>query len=150
VEVSPPEITVAASERVLKIYKELSTEVIDISGIDGGITRVVLPLFPDPSFRRVDDRPVNVKVHVQRMSAEREFLAVPVIPPDGWLIEPASADIRVKGGVGVLARVTARDIKVRVEAPVSGSSYSRLVVDLPEGAQLLSVSPEKVRVRGVK
>jgi YbbR domain-containing protein len=151
VEVSPPEITVAASERVLKIHKELSTEVIDLSGIDGGITRVVQPVFPDPSFRRVDDRPVNVKVRVQKIAAEREFIAVPVAPPSGgWVIEPGAVDVRLGVSVGVLSGFSARDIRVTVRPPPAGEDYSEVVVELPEGARLLSVTPEKVRIRQVK
>ncbi|TAL15918.1 hypothetical protein EPN96_11005 [bacterium] len=151
VEVSPPEVTVAASERILKIHKELSTEVIDLTGIDGGITKVVQPVFPDPSFRRVDDRPVSVKVRVQKMSAEREFLAVPVAPPEGgWVVEPQAADVRVTGNVGVLSGLSARDIHITVSPPQAGEGYSQVVAELPEGARVLSVNPEKVRVRRVK
>ncbi|TLN24020.1 hypothetical protein FDZ71_02255, partial [bacterium] len=147
VESNPSEITVAASDRALKVFRELETEVIDIGGIDGGLTREVQLVFPDASFKRIEQKPVKVTVKIKKMAAERELASVTVHPPaGGWLLEPATADIRVTGPVSVLSRLSAADFALSAAAPAQEGGLSKLSVTLPDEVELLSVTPEEVRV----
>ncbi len=147
--VEPPTIEVEGAERSLRQLEEIRTEVVDISGLEGGVVRPVELAFPDPSVRAVERRPVRVEVVVREVRAESAFLGLPVEPPGpGWQVVPGVVDVTVEGSARTLARLQATDVSAGVEPVGDGPPKVpvRVVVRVPPGVNLKGVEPNLVQL----
>jgi YbbR domain-containing protein len=145
----PPEVEVEGAARVLKQLREIPTEVVDVVGLEGSVTRPVELALPDPSLRRVDKNPVKLEVVVRELRAEREFIELPVATPGPeWVTDPPSVNIKLEGTLLATSRLKARDVVALLEpfgdAPPKGPV--RVVVKVPAGIQILAVEPAEVGV----
>jgi YbbR domain-containing protein len=152
VRAEPPQLEVEGAERAVKQLKEAPTEVVDVSGLQGSVTRPVELALPDPSLRPVDRKPVRIEVVIRELKAEREFLAVPVgVPTQGWRIQPPTVDVKVSGSVRAISSLGADAVKAAVEpmgaATVPGNL--QVTVTAPPGIQVVSVTPDRVRAERV-
>ncbi|MHB8764491.1 MAG: CdaR family protein [Deferrisomatales bacterium] len=150
VRVDPLQIEVEGADRALRQLKEIATEVLDVTGLEGSAVRPVELSFPDPTVRAAERRTVRVEVVIREMRGEREFLQVPVLlPGPGWLAAPASVNVKVAGSVRVLARLTAKDLAVAAE-PLPGlprpKGPVRVVVGALPGVEILAVQPNAVEL----
>jgi len=149
VKVSPSEIDVEGPERILKQLREIQTEVVDVTGLEGSVTRPVELALPDPNIRATLKRPIRLDIVIQETRAEREFVEVPVEPPGPeWRVAPATVDIKVEGGLRAVSRLKAKDLTVTVRPPGNELPKEpvRVTVTGPPGVKLLSVKPERVEV----
>ncbi|PLX45524.1 MAG: hypothetical protein C0609_02925 [Deltaproteobacteria bacterium] len=151
IEVVPETVNVIGPEKALKLVRELPTEVIDITGADGGITREVEPLFPGPSFKFEKRTPITLKITLAKIKAQREFIGLPIMkPPEGWSVSPSTVTVRLTGEVEVISQITAKDITVGLSWPLPAGRGGEVVpvkVLLPAGAELVDVLPESVFVK---
>lgn len=152
--IDPPEVELEGAARVLRALKEVPTEVVDVSGLDETMERLVELSFPDPTLRRASRGPVDLRVDVVEEKANREFVQVPVeVVGRRWTTVPRAVDVRIEGGartVGKLARdavtayVAASGAKAAPREPV------RVLVRVPKGVRVLEVVPRTVELRGNK
>ncbi|PLX38826.1 MAG: hypothetical protein C0608_12030 [Deltaproteobacteria bacterium] len=151
IEVEPELVNVIGPEKALKLVRELSTEALDITGADGGITREVELLFPGPSFKLEKRTQITIKVTLSKIKAQREFIDIPIImPPSGWSVTPSKVTVSLTGEVDVLSQLSAKDITVGISGPLPANRGGDLVpvrVTLPSGAELVEVMPESVFVK---
>ncbi len=149
VRVEPPVVEVEGAERALQRYEEIPTEVVDVTGLDGGIRRPVDLALPDPTMKPVGRGQVQMEVEIRVVRAERVFQDVPVAVPRGpWQAVPSAVSVRLGGSVRALARLTAGDLVVAVEP--FGSKVPagpvRVVVTAPPEVALLEVEPNAVQI----
>jgi len=149
VKAEPPEIEVEGAERAVKQLREIPTEAVDVSGLDGGFARPVELAYPDPSLRATIKKPVRVEVSIREMRGEREFPYVPV-KLAGMALEasPPAVSVVVEGPLRVISRLTAAELAATVE-PFSGQPPAvpvRVVVAAPAEVRVLSVLPNAVEV----
>jgi len=149
VRAEPAEVEVEGAERAVKQLREIPTEAVDVSGLDGGVTRPVELAYPDPSLRATIKKPVRVEVTIREMRGEREFPGVPVRSPGpGLSVVPPAVRVVVEGTLRAVSRLTAADLAVTVE-PFGGpppAGPMRLVVGAPADVRVLSVEPNAVEV----
>lgn len=149
VRVKPAQVEVEGAERVLKQLREIPTEVVDVSGLDGSVVRPVELALPDPALRPVDRRTVRMEVVIRAMQAEREFTQVPVVVPrTGWKAVPPTVDVKVEGNLRVISGLKGKDVTAGVEPfgqeqPVG---KLRVMVKVPDGVRVVSVEPGSVAV----
>jgi YbbR domain-containing protein len=145
----PPEVEVEGAERAVKQLRELPTEAVDVSGLDGGFTRPVELAYPDPSLRALIKKPVRVEVVIREMRGEREFPQVPVrVPGTGFSVVPSVVRVVVEGTLRVLSRLTTADLAATVGLPGTplSAGSARVVVTVPGDVRVLSVEPDAVEV----
>lgn len=152
VRADPPDVEVEGAERVVRQLREVPTELVDVTGLDGGVTRPVELAFPDPSLRAVTRRTIRVEATIAEMRGEREFVQVPVaVPLGGIRVVPPAVDVRVEGTLRAIARLSARDLTVAVE-PFGEElplGVVRVVASGPPGIRVLAVEPNGVQVVSV-
>ncbi len=152
VQLEPSDVEVEGAERVIRQLREIPSEVVDVSGLDGSVSRPVELAFPDPSLRQVEKRPVRLTVSIREMRADREFVQVPVrVPGPEWRPRPASVDVKVEGPLRAISRIASRDVLAVVE-PFQGRPPEgpvRVLVQLPADLQLIAVEPDRVGLERV-
>ena len=148
VTVEPTTVTLEGAERVLKGLKEIPTEPVDVTGLDGSVSRPVALAMPDPTVRLVEPVNVRLSVEIRKVVAEREFMDVPVpVPEPGWRARPAGVRVRLRGSLTELSRLTASDLRVRVDpVPEPPAGRVRVRVEVPAGMEVLGVDPEVVQM----
>lgn len=149
VRAEPPQVEIEGAERVVKQLREVPTEVVDISGLEGSVVRPVELALPDPTLRPVERRTVRLEVVIREMRAEREFIQVPVVlPRPGWQPEPPFVDVRVEGSLRAVSRLKAKDLAARTEpfGDAAPAGPVGVAVTAPEGIQVVSVEPPRVAV----
>lgn len=153
VRADPDEVEVEGAERVVRQLREIPTDLLDVTGLDGSLARPVELAFPDPSLRAPAKGTVRVEVTIVEMRGEREFVRVPVVlsAPDLVAVPPA-VDIRVEGPLRMISRLSAMDLTVGVE-PLGAEMTPgrvRVLAAGPPGARVVSVLPEWVQVTRVE
>lgn len=152
VRVDPDRVEVEGAERILRQLKEVPTEVVDVSGLEGGVARPVTLVMPDPAVKPVDKAPVRLAVEVREVHAEREFLRVPVaVPAPGWRATPPAVDVKVAGSLRTLTPLTGRDVTAAVDPfvqPPPGPVPVR--VGVPSAVEVVEVRPEAVALEPVE
>lgn len=145
----PEEVELEGAEKVLERLGEVPTEVVDISGLEGNVSRPVELALPDPSLRRISRETVRIEVDVREQRIQREFFQIPVTAEEGWNASPPTVDVEVEGGARRVLALTPADFRARVEIPgkTGSRSHAPVVVEVPPGARLLAVKPETVEVR---
>jgi YbbR domain-containing protein len=150
VRADPPVVAFEGAEKVLERLGEVNTQVLDVSGLEGNVSRPVELSLPDPSLRRVSQGTVRVEVVVRERTIQREFLQLPVeTPGEGWSVSPGAVDVKIEGGARKVRSLTEADLSARVEISGRAASGKQIpvVVDAPPEVKLLSVTPKKVEVR---
>ncbi|GAB4259322.1 MAG: hypothetical protein Kow0092_07460 [Deferrisomatales bacterium] len=149
VTVDPPTVVVEGPERVVKQLREVPTEFVDVSGLNGGVTRPAELALPDPTVRPVGQRTVRMEVGVRELRGAREILHVPVrLPGPRWAARPPAVNVKIEGGLRLLARLKEGDVTAAVE-PFGDRAPDRPVpvtVTAPEGSQVVAVEPGEVWV----
>lgn len=149
VRAEPAEVEVEGAERAVGQLRELPTDVVDVTGLDGSVARPVELAYPEPSLRAVNKKAVRVEVAVQEMRGEREFIQVPVaIPRPGLRTHPPAVNVKVEGTLRAVSRLTAKDIVAKVEpfgeqlppGPV------RVVASAPAEVRVVAVEPNLAQV----
>lgn len=152
VQVEPPEVEVEGAERVIRQLREIPTEVVDVTGLDGSVSRPVELAFPDPSVRQVEKRPIRLSVNIREIRAEREFVQVPVhVPTPEWRTIPPFVDVKVEGPLRTISQMASRDVFAGAE-PFQGRPPEQLVrvlVEIPPELRLISVEPDRVKLERV-
>lgn len=146
---TPEQIELTGAERPLRLTQEVFTEVVDVTGLDGSVARDVEITLPDPSFKRADDgSPVHLEVVVEELLVDRQFPSVELLTPaPGWLVRPATVEVRLTGKLQTVSRLTARDVTARpllADGPQEG--LVPVVVTVPEGVEVMQVVPAEVRL----
>ena len=143
----PGEVEVEGAERYVKPLKEISTEIIDVSGISENFDRDVDVAVYDPAIKPTDKKRVHLEVRVREVNIERVFARIPVIPPSPkWSVKPATVDVRLAGVPSQLSAIGPDDIEAR--AFTRGQSTPRgpvqVVVSAPRDTRFVSSNPPEV------
>jgi YbbR domain-containing protein len=150
VRVDPPEVEVEGGARALRQLKEVPTEVVDVSGLDATMDRLVQLSFPDPTLRRVSRGPVDLHVEIVEEKVTREFLQVAVeVSGSRWVATPSAVNVRVEGGARTVSKLSREEVKVVVDPATrrAGKGPCRVVVRVPKGVQVLDVVPKAVELK---
>ena len=153
VEVAPPAIEVSAAAGDLKGLKVLKTGVIDISGIKSDLKTEVAIDTLGGKLTLSRQEPVAVTVHIKELTSKVRLSSVDISIENSQLKSsisrsraklllevPRSLVADVKKGLGVRAVVDAGGL-------AAGSHSVELKTVLPERVKLLSLSPEKVKIK---
>lgn len=152
VEAIPSHITIMGPSSVLEGINEVKTAVLDISGIDKtGVFEVSL-LPPAEGVKFVEKDRLKVIVELREKLLEREFM-VPVKVTGSsvflkWKVTPSHVRVKVKGPYRKMVSLSAQDILVSVNVSNLENKEANLPIEvsLPPGLEVLSASPEAVRV----
>lgn len=151
VELEPERIEVVAARSELQERDAILTEGIDIEGRKSDWSGIVNLDLDGLHVKSITTRQAEVYVEVVPKMVERTIEEVPVAVrgvEDGYRLEPSAITIRVMGPQNLLEKMSAESIRgyVEMRSPLRTATERSVVVDLPDQAVLLSVSPDRVRV----
>ena len=147
--VEPDLVEVTGPASLRQDLKHVSTEPIDLRSTSQAFSRNVLLERLDPAITFVPDA-VQVQVVIEESLATREFSKVPIAVPSGVKqIVPPGVDLTVRGPQRLLHNLTlAPDtLHVEVDGLPPGTHTLAVQVTLPEGLTMVSLAPERVKVK---
>jgi YbbR domain-containing protein len=149
VKVSPDSVIVFGPKSILEDFKSFSTAPIRLASLD--TQTKIKATFGNGKFR-TNITAVEVFLDVQRIvdkSIENVKVEVIDIPSDRDVVMlPNSVSCLVKGGINVLGKLEASDIRAYVQyADVLLDTLGTVKpeIDLPENVELISTRPERLR-----
>lgn len=150
--VSPKEALIRGPEREINQLKFINTIPIDISNLSSSITKDVELDFQNLALTYLDSQPLIAKITIKPKLQTKTFNNVVIIPfgSTGPLhLDPSKVSITVRGPLTNLEMLHAEDItaRINIKSLKTGFYEAKVAVSLPEGFEVVNISPEKVNVR---
>jgi YbbR domain-containing protein len=156
-QVTPREVEIAGAATQVRDIKEVSTETVSLYGRRATFTEMVAIDIGSTSVNISGDgnRKVMLTVNIGEIQEERLIESVPVTivgGPASAHAEPRSVSVKVTGPHSVVAALTAADITVSAEyhkdiRRIEDVKPDVLLADSAASVKVLSVYPEKIRIR---
>ncbi len=152
---TPKEALVRGPKSDINQLKFINTIPIDINKLSSSITRDVELDFQNLPLTYLDSQPLVAKISIKPKLQTKTFNNIIVVPngATGPLrLDPSNVSITVRGPVTNLEVLRQEDITARINLRnlKAGLYEAKVAVDLPNGLELLKVSPEKLSVRLMK
>lgn len=155
VEAIPSHVTIMGPSSTLDRINEIITPPLDISGLDKtGIFETTLSIPEELKF--IDKPNVKVIVELKEKVVEREFLLPVKIYGSSvflkWKVSPTQVKVKIRGPYTKINALNLQDILVSVDLSHIEVKEATLPVSvsLPPGLEIISVTPEHVKVSIVK
>jgi YbbR domain-containing protein len=155
IEVYPREITVSGDKSILDKLDTLGTEILDIQGASFDVKRTLkLQQYDGISIAPSHPNQVEVLVRISEINIEstlsaREIQMVNIPTNRQAELEVSNAEVVVRGPISILNNLEDEAIRLYVDlSDVSSRGEHRLkiMVDIPEGVDLLKVTPNETTV----
>jgi YbbR domain-containing protein len=147
---SPPSVTVTGPSRDVSALKSIATEPFVVKGATKEVTQTVRLVNPG-GLLKVSTDEVLATVTVHEIVAEREFRGLPVTVRDAryrFSVQPRKVDVKVRGPARSLAALDLSDAAyVDASTTMPGVYNLPIMIDLPEGFELIQEKPDSVRLR---
>jgi YbbR domain-containing protein len=164
--VTPPTVEIRGPQSLVRNIAEVSTDIVDISGMRKSIEKKV-PLAVDRrTVKPVDQGKVTVSITIDPVMVDKNFPDVPVQlkGAPGWVTQTTAARVSVEGPQNLVQKLSAEDLQVSVLLPdavppgadavdvswVADDPDSRVLVRLPDGSEAIrvqSVRPSTIRLQ---
>jgi YbbR domain-containing protein len=153
--IAPKEALVRGPKRDINQLKFINTIPIDINKLSSSVTREVELDFQNLPFTYLDSQPLVAKISIKPKLQTKTFNNIIVIPngATGPLrLDPSKVSITVRGPVTNLDVLRVEDITARINLKnlKAGLYEAKVAVDIPNGLEILKISPEKLSVRIIK
>ena len=153
--IAPKEALVRGPKRDINQLKFINTIPIDINKLSSSVTRDVELDFQNLPLTYLDSQPLIAKISIKPKLQTKTFNNIIVIPngATGPLrLDPSKVSITVRGPVTNLDVLRAEDITARINLKnlKAGLYEAKVAVDIPNGLEILKISPEKLSVRIIK
>ena len=150
--VSPKEALIRGPQREINHLKFINTIPIDISNLSSSVTKDIELDFQNLALTYLDSQPLIAKITIKPKLQTKTFNNIVVIPfgSTGPLhLDPSKVSITVRGPLTNLERLRAEDItaRINIKSLKTGFYEAKVAVSLPEGFEVVKISPEKVNVR---
>ena len=150
VEITPSSVTAVGPSRFVAQLTSISTEPVDLRGLNADSTRKIFIASPNPEIGFSTGR-VQVRLDVNELITDREFRRVEVQVKDSdfkFRVVPKQATLTIRGPAVKLAGIDPKTLAyVDAKGLEPGNYELPLQVTLPDGMQLVRQSPDKVRLR---
>ncbi len=148
---SPPSVTVTGPKRDLDKLKSIQTEPFSVENATKDVTRTVRLVNPG-GLLKVSTEEVLATVTVHEIVAEREFRNLPIHVRGAryrFTLYPRKVDVKVRGPARHLTSLDlAQAAYVEIHDDMGPGSYELpVIIDLPEGFELLEEKPDSVHLR---
>lgn len=149
--VSPKETLVRGPKRDIDKIKFINTIPIDINQLSSSVTRDVELDFQNLPLTYLDSQPLVAKITIKPKLQTKTFNNLVVVPygATGPLrLDPAKVSITVRGPVTNLEMLRLEELipRINLKNLKAGLYEAKVAVDLPDGLELVNVSPEKLTV----
>jgi YbbR domain-containing protein len=150
--VTPKETLVRGPKRDIDKLKFINTIPIDINQLSSSVTREVELDFQNLPLTYLDSQPLIAKITVKPKLQTKTFSNLVVVPygATGPLrLDPAKVSITVRGPVTNIEILRLEELipRINLKNLKAGLYEAKVAVDLPDGLELVNVSPEKLTVR---
>ncbi|MEC8423983.1 MAG: YbbR-like domain-containing protein, partial [Myxococcota bacterium] len=164
--VTPPTVEIRGPQSLVRNIAEVSTDIIDISGMRKSVEKSV-PLAVDRrTVKPVEQGKVTVAIAIEPVLTSRNFTDVPVQlkGAPGWTTSTTSARVAVEGPQNLVQRLSAENVRLSVLLPDAidpGTSSvdvewmaedpdSRIQVVLPDGFDAVRVQSVRPATIGLQ
>jgi YbbR domain-containing protein len=148
---SPPSVTVTGPSHDVSALKSIATEPFVVKGATKEVTQTIR-LFNPGGLLKVSTDEVLATVTVHEIVADREFRGLPVKVRDAryrFSLQPRKVDAKVRGPArGLAALDLSGSAYVDAASTTLPGVYNLpVMIDLPEGFELVDEKPDNVRFR---
>ena len=150
--ITPKEALVRGPQRDINQLKYINTIPIDINKLSSSVTRDVELDFQNLPLTYLDSQPLIAKITIKPKLQTKTFnniIVVPIGSTGPLRLDPSKVSITVRGPVTNLEVLRAEDITARINLKnlKAGLYEAKVAVNLPDGLEVLKISPEKLSVR---
>ena len=150
--ISPKEALVRGPQCEINQLKYINTIPIDINKLSSSVTKDVELDFQNLALTYLDSQPLFAKITIKpKLEAKtyNNIIIVPIGSTGPLRLDPTKVSITVRGPITNLELLRPEDITARINLKnlKTGLYEAKVAVNLPEGLEVIKVSPEKVAVR---
>ncbi len=148
IEIVPEKVEVVGPATQVDGLRAVTTAPLDLGTLSVGANEVPIPLSEPGDLLQVAPKEVLARIQVVALPVQRELRGVEVAirgEHAGWTIEPRQVDVVLRGAPRRLEALdlAADSVYVQIQGG-AGTGRSRVMVDLPDGIELVRVEPEDV------
>ena len=144
----PDQVVLSGPRGRVKAVEAVNTVPVDLRLLTQSVSREV-PLELGDAYN-VSATPSSVRLELEvAPSVRRDVSGVPVQVPAGWVADPPDVTLSVAGAEARLSGLGAEYYRAGVTLPpsLSPDSFYAVHATVPPLVEILSVSPERVRIR---
>jgi YbbR domain-containing protein len=140
----PERVTIFGPKNKVETVQNVTTESISRDMLSERDFKLKLsPLSDDLSASEAD---VRVRVS-SSYNTTKVFDDIPIVNGTGKSYFPARVAVKISGDSDILKTVDARKIKITVSVDADAAGMYPLSVELPEGLELVAITPDKVHLK---
>lgn len=150
--INPKEALLRGPQHEIDKLKHINTVPIDINKLSSSVTKDVDLDFQSLALTYIDSQPLIAKITIKpkfETKTLNNIIVIPIGSTGPLRLDPSKVFITVRGPVTNLELLQPNDITalINLKNLKSGLYEAKVAVNLPDGLELLKVSPEKVSVR---
>ncbi len=150
----PKEVWVIGDHRALSSIDNIPTEMVDVEGLKENLKKLVALRVPRDIHLKEGPAQVEVQVILREKVWDKEISGVQIELTQRrgeyrYEVEPRDVKVTIRGWATKVDGITPKDIRASVSLGklVRGEYWMKVKVEAPEGVKILSVIPDRVKVR---
>jgi YbbR domain-containing protein len=152
IDVSPKEVLLRGPQREINQLKHINTIPIDINKLSSSVTKDVELDFQNLPLTYLDSQPLIAKISIKpklEIKTYHKIVIVPIGSTGPLRLKPSKVSVKVRGPITNLELLRPEDISARINLKnlKSGLYEAKVVVSVPDGLEVVKVSPEKISAR---
>ncbi len=152
---TPKETMVRGPKNVVQQLKQINTIPIDISKLSSSLTREVELDFQNLPLTSLDTQPIVAKITIRPKLQTKTFANIVIVPygaSNPLRLDPAKVTVTVRGPATNLDLLRPEEITPRINLKnlKPGTYEAKIAVEVPEGLEVVAVTPEKIKVKILK
>ncbi len=149
--IKPVSVFAYGPANIIEKYKKIPTKPVDISGLTKSIEKVVALELPKSVSIKSEGETFNATIYIEEKIISKEFQNIKVKVKNTSLsyeLKPSLVNIRIKGSISALEKLTMNDIEVNIDLMrlKSGVYTQRAEITLPVNIVFISAEPEIFKV----
>jgi len=150
--ITPKEALVRGPANAMQPLKQVNTIPIDISKLSSSVTREVELDFQNLPLTSLDSQPIIAKITIRPKMQTKVFHNIVVVPfgaSNPLRLDPTKVSVTVRGPVTNLEVLRPEEITPRINLKnlKPGSYEAKIAVEVPTGLEVVTVTPEKIKVK---
>jgi len=149
---TPKEALVRGPQNAIQPLKQINTIPIDITKLSSSVTREVELDFQNLPLTSLDSQPIIAKITIRPKMQTKVFHNIVVVPfgaSNPLRLDPTKVSVTVRGPVTNLEVLRPEEITPRINLKnlKPGSYEAKIAVEVPTGLEVVTVTPEKIKVK---
>ena len=119
--ISPETVLVRGAKSILQNFEHISTTGVSVSNLSKTFRREIPLEKGHHTFEYVNTDAPTITIYFEEELTERQFDLVPIIPPEGWSVQPNTVSINLRGALLQLDMVKKEELSLQWTPPLEST-----------------------------